>query len=214
MTATTAYGSSPVPARRVLADLIPATAVRTAALVVAGTLLVAAASQVKLALGFTPVPINGATFAVMVVGASLGLGRGASAFALYLVAGVMGMPFFTDGASGWDYATGATGGYLLGYLVAGALLGALAERGTDRKVWTAVPAMLAATAVIYTLGALWLAVVLDVPVFGWERSAWTLGVRPFLAGDAFKLVLAGLVLPAAWRLVGDDRRRRLDSRPD
>lgn len=211
MTASTAaLGPADRQIGGVLADLITPTGVRTVALVTGGALLVAAASQVRIPLGFTPVPINGGTFAVMVVGAALGLGRAGAALALYLAAGVIGAPFFADGQSGWTYATGATGGYLVAYLVAAMLLGALAERGTDRRVITAVPAMLAATAVIYVLGALWLSVVLDIPVFGWERSAWTLGVRPFLAGDAVKLVLAGLVLPAAWRLVGDDRRRRLD----
>ena len=200
------FGPTTVPAHRVLADLIPVTMWRTIALVASSTLLIAAASQVRIPLGFTPVPINGGTFAVMVVGAALGMGRGAAAIGMYLVAGLIGMPFFANGESGWTYATGATGGYLIAYLVAGILLGALAERGGDRRVLTAIPAMLAATVVIYVMGAAWLAMVIDVPLFGWERSAWTLGVRPFLVGDAIKLVLAGLVLPAAWRLVGDQRR--------
>ncbi|CAN5607331.1 hypothetical protein BH23ACT3_BH23ACT3_11470 [soil metagenome] len=72
-------------------------------------------------------------------------------------------------------------------------------------------AMLAATAIIYTLGALWLAYVIDVPVFGSDRSAWTLGVRPFLAGDTVKLVLAGIVLPTAWKLAGPTCRSDADA---
>lgn len=193
------------PVRAVLADLVPAVWWRTMALVTGGALLTAAASQIRIPLGFTPVPINGGTFAVLVVGAALGAKRGSAAMALFLVAGISGAPFFADGQSGWTYATGATGGYLLAYLVCAVLLGSLAARGTDRRVITAVPSMLAATAVIYLLGALWLAHVLNVPVFGWERSAWTLGVRPFLVGDAIKLVLAGLVLPAAWKMAGPRR---------
>lgn len=200
-----AVAAPSTPLRAVLADLVPAAWWRTMALVATGTLLVAAASQIRIPLGFTPVPINGGTFAVMVVGAALGMGRAAGALGAYLVLGVVGLPFFADAQSGWTYATGATGGYLVAYLVAAVLLGALAERGTDRRVLTCIPAMLAATAVIYALGAAWLAVVLDVPLVGGDRSAWTLGIRPFLAGDAVKLVLAGLVLPAAWRLVGDRR---------
>ena len=196
-----------VPSRAVLADLIPAVWWRTMTLVAGGVLLMAAASQIRIPLGFTPVPINGGTFAVMVVGASLGAARASATMGIYLFAGIVGMPFFADAQSGWTYATGATGGYLLAYFVAAVMLGALAERGTDRRVRTAIPAMLAATIVIYTLGALWLAHVLAVPVFGTDRSAWTLGVRPFLAGDAIKLVLAGLVLPAAWRAAGPLRRR-------
>jgi biotin transport system substrate-specific component len=200
-----------VPARAVLADLVPAVWWRTMALVAGGVLLTAAASQIRIPLGFTPVPINGGTFAVMVVGASLGTARASAAMGLYLVAGIAGMPFFADAQSGWTYATGSTGGYLLAYFVSAVLLGALAERGRDRRVRTAIPAMLAATVIIYALGALWLAYVIDVPVFGSDRSAWTLGVRPFLAGDVVKLVLAGLVLPTAWKLAGPARRTAADT---
>lgn len=209
MSLTSAGAPEPVvvPSRAVLADLIPAVWWRTMALVSSGVLLTAAASQIRIPLGFTPVPINGGTFAVMVVGASLGAARASATMGIYLVAGIVGLPFFADAQSGWTYATGATGGYLLAYFVAAVLLGSLAERGTDRRVRTAIPSMLAATAVIYVLGALWLAHVLGVPVFGSERSAWTLGVRPFLAGDAIKLVLAGLALPTAWKLAGSVRHR-------
>lgn len=191
----------------VLVDLLPAVRWRTLALVAGGVLLLAAASQIRIPLGFTPVPINGGTFAVMVIGAAYGATRAGATVGVYLAAGLVGAPFFADAQSGWTYATGATGGYLLGYLVAAVLLGVLAERGGDRRVRTAVPAMLVATAVIYVLGALWLARVVGVPVFGTDRSAWTLGVRPFLVGDAVKLVLAGLVLPTAWALAGNSSRQ-------
>jgi len=192
---------------RVLADLIPATTARTIALVAAGAALVAVASQVRIPLGFTPVPINGGTFAVMVVGAGLGLRRGGAALGVYLLAGLIGMPVFADLRGGVEVMTGATGGYLVGYLVAAVLVGAAAEHRADRRVRSAIPAMLVGTAAIYVLGALWLARYLDIGVFGNERSAWTLGVRPFLMGDAVKLVLAGLVLPAAWRVAGASERR-------
>lgn len=189
--------------RVVLADLAAHTRARSAVLVVTGTLLVAVASQIRIPLGFTPVPINGGTFAVMVVGAALGARRGGLALLLFLVGGLVGMPFFAGGGSGWQYVTGATGGYLVAYVLAAVLLGCVAERGVDRRVRTAVPAMLVATAVIYTMGAAWLAIRLGVPFLGREGSAWSMGVQPFLVGDVLKLVLAGLVLPAAWRLVGD-----------
>jgi biotin transport system substrate-specific component len=192
---------------RVLADLIPATTARTIALVAAGAALVAVASQVRIPLGFTPVPINGGTFAVMVVGAGLGLRRGGAALGVYLLAGLIGIPVFADLRGGVEVVTGATGGYLVGYLVAALLVGAAAEHRADRRVRSAIPAMLVGTAAIYALGALWLARYLDISVLGNERSAWTLGVRPFLAGDAVKLVLAGLVLPAAWRVAGSNERR-------
>jgi biotin transport system substrate-specific component len=190
------------PERHVLADLLPAAWWRNVALVVSGTLLVALASQVRIPLGFTPVPITGGTFAVLVVGAALGAGRGAVALAAYVLCGIAGLPFFAGGESGWTYATGSSGGYLLGFFWGAVVAGALAERRHDRRVRTAVPAMLAATAVIYLLGAVWLAHVVGVPLLGWADSAFALGVRPFLVGDALKLALAGLLLPTAWRFVG------------
>lgn len=195
-----------VPARPVLADLIRpellrSVAVRNAVLVTAGAVLLAVASQIRIPLGFTPVPINGGTFAVMVIGAALGARRGGAAVALYLMAGMIGIPVYAGASGGVEVAFGATGGYLLGYFVAAVLIGAAAERGADRRVRSAIPAMLVGSVVIYTLGASWLAVSVGVPLFGWTDSAWSMGVAPFLAGDAVKLVLAGLALPATWRLV-------------
>lgn len=195
-----------VPARPVLADLIRpdllrSVAVRNAVLVTAGAMLLAVASQIRIPLGFTPVPINGGTFAVMVIGAALGARRGGAAVALYLMAGMIGVPVYAGASGGVEVAFGATGGYLLGYFVAAVLIGAAAERGADRRVRSAIPAMLVGSVVIYTLGASWLAVSVGVPLFGWTDSAWSMGVAPFLAGDAVKLVLAGLALPATWRLV-------------
>lgn len=190
------------PERHVLADLLPAAWWRNATLVACGTLLVAVASQVRIPLAITPVPITGGTFAVLVVGAALGAGRGALALTAYVLGGIVGLPFFAGGESGWTYATGTSGGYLLGYFWAAVAVGALAERRHDRRVRTAVPAMLVATAIIYVLGAVWLAGVLHVPLLGHDDSAFALGVRPFLVGDTIKLVLAGLLLPTAWRLVG------------
>jgi biotin transport system substrate-specific component len=189
------------PNRPVLADLIGLGAVRTTALVTGGAALVAVASQIRIPLGFTPVPINGGTFAVMVVGAALGAQRGAAALAVYLMAGLVGIPVFAGASGGVDVAFGATGGYLLGYLVAAVLIGAAAERGADRRVRSAIPAMLVGSLVIYALGASWLAVSLNISMFGWTNSAWSMGIAPFLAGDVVKLVLAGLVLPATWRFV-------------
>ncbi len=201
-TTTTAYA----PARSVLADLIGpdvlrSAALRTAVLVGGAALLLAVASQIRIPLGFTPVPINGGTFAVMVIGAALGAGRGAAAVGVYLVAGMIGFPVYAGASGGIDVAFGATGGYLLGYLVAAVLIGAAAERGADRRVRSAIPAMLAGSVVIYVLGASWLAVSLGVPMFGWTNSAWSMGVAPFIAGDIAKMVLAGLVLPATWRVI-------------
>lgn len=190
--------------RPVLADRLVGARVHPAALVVGGALLVAAASQIRIPLGFTPVPINLGTFAVVLVGGALGARRGVMSIGLYLVAGVVGLPFFQGGNGGWTYATGATAGYLVGYLAMAAIVGLAAERRGDRRPGTFLAAIVAANAVVYVLGASWLAQHLGVPMFGGESSAWELGVRPFLLGDAVKMVAAALLFPAAWHAL--DRR--------
>lgn len=189
----------------VLADRFAALRDRTLVLVVSGALLVAAASQIRIPLGFTPVPINLGTFAVVLVGGVLGARRGIMSIGLYLVAGVVGLPFFQGWNGGWTYATGATAGYLVGYLVMAALVGFAADRGGDRHPLPFLAAVVAANAVVYVLGASWLAQHLGVPMFGGEASAWELGVRPFLAGDAVKMGAAALIFPAAWRFIDSDR---------
>jgi biotin transport system substrate-specific component len=94
--------------------------------------------------------------------------------------------------------TGATGGYLVGFVVAAYVVGLLAERRQDRTVWSAVPAFLTGSAIIYLCGVPWLAHVAGVP---WEEAV-ALGLTPFVIGDLAKILLAGLLLPAAWRLSG------------
>ena len=174
---------------------------RAVLLVVGAALLTALAAQVSFALPFTPVPVTGQTFAVLLAGTALGSRLGAASQALYVALGALGLPFYADGDGGWQSATGATAGYLVGFVVAAAVLGALAERRQDRSVLTALPAMLAGTAVIYAMGAWWLAVHLDLSA----AEAVELGVAPFLLGDAVKLAAAGLLLPATWTLVGKRR---------
>lgn len=198
MTAITA------PAPRVLIDSLVPTSVRlrAVALVPAAVLLTALAAQVRFVLPWTPVPVTGQTFAVLLTGAVLGLRLGAASQAIYVAIGALGMPVFTDWQGGWSAATGTTAGYLVGFVVAGALVGALAERQQDRAVLTSVPAMLTGTAVIYLVGAAWLTVHLDVSA----ARAVELGVAPFLIGDTLKLLAAGALVPGLWRLI--DRAER------
>jgi biotin transport system substrate-specific component len=168
-----------------------------ALLVLAGAGLVALAAQISIPLPFTPVPITGQTFAVVLVGASLGALRGTASLSLYLAAGLVGAPVYADGRHGWEVVSGASGGYLVGFVVAAFLTGLLAERRWDRRFSSAVAAMLTGNVVIYLIGLPWLAVVLDS---GLERTL-ELGLYPFVPGDVLKLYLAGALLPAAWRLV-------------
>ncbi|NQV08161.1 biotin transporter BioY [bacterium] len=181
------------------ARVLPMTRATTSALIVGFALLTAAAAQIQIPLWFTPVPITGQTFAVLLAGAALGWRAGAASQALYLGLGAIGLPFFAGGEGGWSVVTGATGGYLIGFVLAAALVGTLAERRHDRSVLTAIPTFLAGSALIYLAGVTVLAARLDVGAI----EAMELGMVPFIMGDLIKIGLAGLALPAAWRLVGE-----------
>ena len=181
---------------------IPRTGLLTdAALVTLGAGLIAAAAQVSIALPFTPVPITGQTFAVLLVGSSLGTVRGGASGSLYLLVGLAGVPVYADGTGGWDVVSGASGGYLIAFPIAAALSGWLAEHRWDRRFSSAVGAMLTGNVVIYLIGLPWLAIVLDT---GLERTL-ELGFYPFVVGDMIKLYLAAALLPTAWRLLGERR---------
>jgi biotin transport system substrate-specific component len=161
------------------------------------TALTALSAQVSIPLPFTPVPLTLQTFAVLAGAAALGAERAVLAQVLYLVLAVAGAPVLAGGASGGATVVGATGGYLLGFVVASYVVGKIAERGATQKISATVLAYVAGSAVIYTLGALWLA-------YSTSNSiSWAIanGVVPFLVGDAIKAVAAGAVLPAAWKLV-------------
>ena len=168
------------------------------ALIATGAGLIAGSAQIAIRLPFTPVPITGQTFAVLLVGASLGSARGGTSALLYVLLGVAGMPVYAHAAHGWDVISGASGGYLVSYPFAAALTGLLAERRWDRRFSSAVGAMLTGNVLIYLVGLPWLSVILGT---GLEKTL-ALGLYPFVPGDTFKLYLAAAVLPAAWRIAG------------
>ena len=169
-----------------------------ALLVFGGTALVSIAAQVSIPLPFTPVPVTGQTFAVVLVGSALGAVRGAASLVLYLAVGALGAPVYADGAHGWSVLNSPSGGYIVGFVVAAALTGLLAERRWDRRFNSAVTAMLSGNVVIYLFGLPWLAVALHTNL----EKTLELGLYPFIAGDVLKLYLAGALLPGAWRLIG------------
>ena len=178
--------------------------VRDVTLVVAGALLVYLTARVSLPVPGSPVPITGQTFGVLLVGGALGFRRGLVAVGLYLLLGVVGLPFFADGKGGVAMIWGATGGYLVGFAIAGALVGRLAELGWDRRLGGALGAMLLGNVAIYLVGLPWLKVVTGMSV----QDTVANGLTPFLVGDALKLILAAVLFPAAWWIVGrrpDDR---------
>jgi biotin transport system substrate-specific component len=170
-------------------------------LVLAGTALVAAAAQISVKLPFTPVPITGQTFAVLLVGASLGCVLGTASAMLYLWLGVAGAPIYAHHDSGWSVITSASGGYIVGFVLAAALTGFLAERRWDRRLSSSIGLMLTGNVVIYLVGLPWLAVVLNTNL----EKTLEYGLYPFIPGDTFKLYLAAAALPGAWKLVGRAR---------
>jgi len=183
------------------ARVLPQTRNVTAVLVVGFALFTALMAQIEFPLWFTPVPITGQTFAVLLAGAALGWRAGLASQALYVGLGAVGLPFYSGGDGGWNVVTGATGGYLVGFIAAAALIGYLAEREQDRSIATAIPAFLAGSAVIYLFGVTWLAHSLGVGAI----EAMELGMVPFIIGDLVKVALAGVALPAAWKAVGTRR---------
>jgi biotin transport system substrate-specific component len=178
--------------------------VRDISLVVAGALLIYLSARISFPVPGSPVPATGQTFGVLLVGGALGFRRGPLSVALYVLLGVIGLPFFAEGKGGLTVIWGATGGYLLGFVVAGALVGRLAELGWDRRLGGALGAMLLGNIVIYVIALPWLGVVASSS----PAETIALGLTPFIVGDALKLILAALLFPFAWWVVGrrpDDR---------
>ena len=175
--------------------------VRDLTLISAGALLVAISAQVNIP--WYPVPFTGQTFAVLLVGGVLGAWRGAASLSLYALVGIFGLPVFSEQSGGWTYFNGTTGGYIIGFIVAAALVGFLCERGADRRVLSLLGALVLGNAVIFLFGAAWLANVTNPATgmdFGWG-AAYRFGVEPFYLGAMVKIAAAAALLPAGWKLV-------------
>jgi biotin transport system substrate-specific component len=167
-----------------------------AAIVLAGSALIALSAQVAIPLPFSPVPITGQTFGVLLVASLLGRSRGAAAALAYLAEGAAGLPVFAGAAAGPAVLLGPTGGYLLGFVPAAALCGALAERGWDRTGLRTAVSMILGNIVILALGLSWLARFVGAP------QVLALGFWPFVPGDIVKIGLAAALLPLGWKALG------------
>ncbi|MFJ4684915.1 biotin transporter BioY [Streptomyces sp. NPDC088789] len=177
----------------VLADLLPASRVRDVALVAGGAVLTGIAAQIAVPVPGSPVPVTGQTFAALLVGTALGAGRGFLSLALYALVGMAGVPWFAEGGSG---VAAPSFGYVLGMLLAAAVVGALARRGADRSAPRMAGTMLIGSAIIYAVGVPYLALAADLSL----TAAVAAGLTPFLLGDALKAALAMGALPTAWKL--------------
>lgn len=186
----------------VLADVLPRHAVVDVAVVISGAALTGLAAQVAVHTPLSPVPFTLQTLSVLLVAAAVGPVRAVLTMALYLGAGAAGIPWFAEHSSGWG---GPTFGYLLGFLAAALLVGALARRGASRNALATALTMVAGNAVVYAVGVTWLALSLSLDL----STALELGLWPFLVGDAVKLAIATAALPTAWALLARlDRRAR------
>ncbi len=190
----------------VLSDVIApregtALLIKQAVLVVAGILFLVAAAKIKVPMW--PVPMTFGTFAVLTMGAAYGARLGLVTILGYMIIGALGFDVFAGSSAeayGLSYMMGGTGGYLVGYVLAVVALGLLAQRGWDRSLGKMAGAMLIGNALIYVPGLIWLGM-----LYGWDKPILQWGLTPFLLGDALKLALAALILPAAWTLVGKAR---------
>ena len=179
-------------------SLIPrSTALSNAVLVVSGVLGLAALAQIAIPVPGSPVPVTGQTLGVLILGTAYGSTMGFTTFAIYILAGVAGAPVFANSGHGLDRIVGATGGYLIGMLVATFVLGQLARFRLDQKFLTALPSMLIGTITTFSFGLVWL------HQYTGQSWDWTIkaGLTPFIVGEALKIAIAGTSLPVVWRFL-------------
>lgn len=193
----------PVPAHDYLLRPWSGTWVRDALLVIGAVVLTAVLAQVSIPVPGSPVPVTGQTLAVMLVGTTMGMRRGTAAMGLYLLVGLVGLPVYSDGTAGLQVLLGATGGYLVGFVLAAAVMGWAAERGWDRTPLRTLLLGLVGQGLIFGVGVPWLAFAAGLDLAG----AVAAGFTPFLVGGVVKGLVAAAVLPAAWRLVRGKRHR-------
>ena len=177
------------------------TALTQALFIVGGVGFIALLAQIAIPVPGSPVPVTGQTLAVLLIGTTYGARLGFLTFATYLLAGVAGAPIFapsgTSANHGIDRLIGATGGYLVGMLVASLVLGYLADRKADQKFRTSFPALLLGDAIIFTFGLLWLQQTLNL---SWSQTI-AAGFTPFILGEALKIAITATSLPLVWRRI-------------
>ena len=174
------------------------TALTHAGFIVGGTLFIAALAQIAIPVPGSPVPVTGQTLAVYLIGTTYGARLGFATFATYLLAGIAGAPVFAPAATqGLARLTGATGGYLIGMLVAAFVLGVLADRKADQKFKTSFPALLSGSVIVFAFGLTWLHASLDLT---WAQTI-SAGLTPFFFGEVVKIAITATSLPLIWRKI-------------
>jgi biotin transport system substrate-specific component len=183
------------------------TALTHAGFIVGGTLFIAALAQIAIPVPGSPVPVTGQTLAVYLIGTTYGARLGFATFATYLLAGIAGAPVFAPAtgatAHGIARLTGATGGYLIGMLVAAFVLGALADRKADQKFKTSFPALILGSAIVFAFGLTWLHASLELT---WAQTI-SAGLTPFIFGEVIKIAITATSLPLIWRKISQKLTR-------
>ncbi len=165
---------------------------REAPLLIGFNLILVLCSYISINLPFSPVPITGQTFGVLIIAMVLGKTRSVAVVTAYLLEGLAGLPVFAGGTAGFGVLMGPTGGYLLGFLAAAYFVGTLADKGWDKNYLKSIIAMTIGTAIIFIFGLSWL--IRFVPL----ETVSTIGFYPFIPGAILKLAVAGLILPSLW----------------
>jgi biotin transport system substrate-specific component len=182
-------------------------ALTEALFVVGGIGFISLLAQISLPVPGSPVPVTGQTLAVLLIGTTYGARLGLITFASYLLAGIAGAPIFAPSATsanhGLDRIVGATGGYLVGMLVASFVLGYLADRKADQKFKTSFPALLFGDLIIFAFGLTWLHASLDMT---WAATIKA-GLTPFILGEALKIAITATSLPLVWRKISRSLNR-------
>ena len=166
------------------------------ALVVGGVAFLALMAQISIKVPGSPVPVTGQTLGAL-LGSAYGASLGFTTFASYLIVGFLGAPVFASGAHGLSRITGATGGYLVGMLIASFITGYLAGRKWDQKIRTVIPTMLIGEVVIFAAGTIWL----HHSIHADWATTFKLGLRPFVLGEVIKIAIASTAMPTLWRFV-------------
>jgi biotin transport system substrate-specific component len=185
------------------ASVLPqSSALTNASIIAGGVLFLSVLAQIAIPVPGSPVPVTGQTLGVLLIGTSYGAGLGIATYLFYLLAGIAGAPVFAGSSHGLEKITGATGGYLIGMLLATYFLGFFAKRQLDQKFLTALPAMLFANGIIFLCGVSWL------HYFTGKDWAWSInaGLTPFIMGEMLKIAIAGTSLPILWRVVNSKKK--------
>jgi biotin transport system substrate-specific component len=179
--------------------VLPRTSVIGKALMITGgALFLGLLAQVVIPVPGSPVPVTGQTLGVLLLATAYGANLGAATFALYLLIGFAGAPVFAQSGHGLERLIGPTGGYLVGMLLASWVLGLLAGRKWDQKLFSALSTMFIGNFIIFAFGLIWLQQYTGKD-WSWTFSA---GLTPFIFGELLKIAIAGALLPTVWKVVG------------